>query len=58
MKTYTLKSGKVMGEQELINTFYCKKWKSYFYSAVNDVYILFSALDKFNHLCDKTSNKS
>jgi len=58
MKTYTFKSGAVLTEQEVISRFYWsywKKWKLTFpdFKIREDLYLLFSALDKYKDLTNK-----
>ena len=55
MKTYTFKNGLVLTEQKIISILYRKHWKLSYtveYNFREDLYLLFSALDKFKHLCD------
>ena len=58
MKIYTFESGVSFTEQEVISRFYWiywKKWKiSYLYSRFReDLYLLFSALDKYKDLTNE-----
>ena len=54
MKIYTFKNGASYTEQEVIDYFYGRYWKLS-YMGLNfreDLYVLFSALDKFGDITD------
>jgi len=56
MKTYTFRSGWVLTEQEVISRFYWKYWKESYmieYNFREDLYLLFSALDKYGNFTDE-----